>query len=274
MVDWQNELRPGQTGLVVEGKDDRKIIESFLNAWMKADSSRPDWTGKIQIFETDGLSGVQRELRKVRNSSLNVWGLIDHDWFRDDELREFQKELPQLLILPRVTIENYLIDPDELKRLLTTSKLTPERETDLRSRVEAALSGWIMHGALRKTLHDSGADYFCRGSEGFPIALTNVDEPITDDNEIIRRLDRWVSQLHPQTIMPLYHQRRAEFETFPQIDQYRACVDGKRFFNRVVCPTLSRIFGQRSRDDWLGDLLALESYCPDEIEQLLQPLLI
>ena len=126
-IDWSE--RGEKRGLAVEGiNHDSKIIEAFLSAGeRKGNQYCQNWRSKIVIKGAGSSTNVTNEL-KIHNNDPDskhygmIWGLIDRDWNSPNEIKQLKKDYPQLLILPRVMIENYLIDPDELIPLLPSLK--------------------------------------------------------------------------------------------------------------------------------------------------------
>src|SRR3990172_8657092 len=94
--------------LFVEGKDDKKIITAFGDAGER-NGRWPGWRSEVIIEIAEKYDRVINE-----TANLDVWGLVDRDWRSDAEIAELQRDYPRLLILPRIMIENYLIDPNEV----------------------------------------------------------------------------------------------------------------------------------------------------------------
>jgi hypothetical protein len=245
MVDWTR-LRPGQRLLVVEGDTDRKIIEAFLRAGEKLGHWR-SWSAVLDIQDGGGFKGVLSELEKT-----TVWGLIDRDWKSDTEIHDLTNRYPNLLVLPRVTIENYCIDPVDLEKLLPPNRQNPA----IKAGIEAVVESWIQHGALSKVLYENGAHYFCRGAAGYPNAL--IDMPVTDEARIRAILLDWHRQLDPEKTLAAYQKMRNVFQNFSS-QAFSICIDGKKFFNEVVVQILNREFGQQESKAWISELFQLEN---------------
>lgn len=261
-IDW-SVLGASQTGLAVEGKDDKRAFEAFLGAGER-EGHWSDWRGKVRV-EVAGDAG--KVIQELDSREPRVWGLIDRDWHTNSELVDLQRQHPQLLVLPRVTLENYLIDPDELVNLLP-----PEHRSnlpDLKKEVEKSIPNWIQNGALWQILHENGAHSFCQGHEdGYPMAI--LREPVTDEEAIAARFQRWYGQLDPNTILPAYRDKVSEFSSNPTA-HYRLHIHGKNFFNQVVVQQiLNPTFGQESADRWSEDLFSQVSTCPVDLIPLLQ----
>lgn len=267
-IDWTI-LGPGQRGLAVEGKDDKLIIEAFLEAGER-NARWSDWHSRLQVVETGKNDHVLRELKRPEYQDI-LWGIIDRDWRSDDQIAQMQAEYSHLKILPRMTIENYCIDPDELIRLLPDSQLATGQGDQLRKIIEAELSRWLRHGALSQIVYESGAYDFCRGGEGYPSVL--LGSPIDDDADIRNILEGFRSQLDPETILRNCN-TRTEFFQGLEADWYRLCINGKLFFNEVVVSNaLKRVYRQQSRDAWITDLFASPVDCPEDLIPKLEDIL-
>lgn len=271
-IDWNK--RDVRFGLAVEGNDDKTIIEAFLSIgdkkgyWAK-------WDEQIVIEIAGNYDRVIKETAKP-----DVWGLIDRDWRTDDQVAELQREHPRLLILPRVMIENYLINPDELVALLPSSQLQNGQRDDLKARIEFELDRWVQNGAMWQALHEEDADRFCRDREddpGYPGALRK--QPIIDENAIRRILQEFQAKLDPTTILPAYHTRLKDFRSRSREDHYRQCIYGKNFFSQVVLKALNDVIKLKSKDDgkssesWVDRLMESPPDCPTDLIPILQKLL-
>src|SRR5258708_34808913 len=103
-------------GVAVEGKDDRIVIEAFLDAG-ETEGHWSDWRRRLAIEVGGGINQVLREL-DAPPTPYEVWALLDQEWRPQGNITDLQSKYPRLLFLPRIMIENYAIDPDELVALL------------------------------------------------------------------------------------------------------------------------------------------------------------
>ena len=251
-------------GLAVEGKDDKTIIEAFLEKG-ETKGHWSNWDKKIQIQELGGSNNVLSEIGK----SDRLWGLIDRDWRTDSEIEALQNQYPRLLILPRVTIENYLIAPDEVNAMLPLNKKIPNLAEEIARHVER----WVQNGALHRVLYERGAHDFCRGVEGYPKAL--FTQPISDspydEAQLEQQLRSWHEQLEPRPIMDAYH-RMLEGFLADEGNHYTHHIQGKDFFKQVLINQIfRRTFGQKSEERWLQDLIGGLPDCPTDMIPLLAP---
>ena len=246
-----------QRGLAVEGETDKIIVEAFLNAGEKV-GHWVDWRSLVSIQALEGSNNILKALKQ----DSRIWGLIDRDWRTDQEVQALQNDHSRLLILPRKTIENYAIAPDELNAMLPSAKKIPK----LSERLETHLDRWIRHGALSQTLHERHAHDFCRGDEGYPKALLNL--PNIDEPAIVAQLQTWYAQLEPTSMLGFYRETLNQFSANPQ-QHYTHHIDGKLFFKEVTLKILNEAFAQKKEAAWVEDLFTGLSRCPQDIIPIL-----
>jgi hypothetical protein len=255
-------------GLAVEGKHDKRALETFLDAGERQ-KLWEDWRKLIAI---QAVGGVSKVIDEARSDDPRIWGLIDRDWRSDSEIATLRADKPRLLILPRVMIENHCINPDELELMLPPSKRG--QLANIKQEIEAALDGWVQHGALWKTFVELGAFEFCRGHErGYPMAL--LSSPMVAETDIASQFQAWHSRLEPAGLWQHYEEKRAEFQA-DRTRHFTQHVHGKMFFGQVVQQALNHHLGQRSESDWLETLFDGENtdiMCPPDLIPVLKQVL-
>jgi len=266
---WE-QLGRNQIGLAVEGDDDKKILEAFLNAGQNAGHWQ-NWRSRLLIVPIGGLPQLLNELKIISRNDIH--GLIDRDWRDEDEIKALQDEYPRLHVLERAMIENFLIRPDEFIPFLHNE--SPENKNRLRSKVSSHIQKWLEHGALRKALHKNNAHYFCRTSEGYPEKL--LSRPASED-DIRENMGKWIEHLNPDHLIK---DRRNVLESFRMKDettQYYLCLDGKRFFQQVVVTELNALplAKKGNVDEWVKRLLGeieRSTLCPTDLTLIFQSIL-
>lgn len=260
-MDW-SVLGPTKKGLAVEGKDDKLVLESFLDA-----GEGRHWSGWRAQIGVEVAGSSPKVIQELEAGHARIWGMIDRDWRTDDELAELRSRYPQLLVLPRVTVENYCIDPTEIARMLPREKR--EQLPNLQSDIDAYKDDWIQNGALWQVLHEYGAHEFCRGhQDGYPMAL--LREPVTIEAKIEEQFKKWHQQLDPGVIMPAYRGMLADFRA-DTANNYSRHIHGKYFFSQVITQKiLNPALGQGKSSAWFEDLFAEVTDCPDDIVPILQ----
>jgi hypothetical protein len=263
-------------GLAVEGITDKKILESFLSAGENA-GYWSNWRAKVSVESVGNVTTVLKEVDPANNAGKEVWGLIDRDWRTDTEVNDLENKFPQLLILPRIMIDNYLIDPTEFIALLPPNLAARLDQTKVQTNVDKHLNNWLKHGAISSVLHENGALQFCRpDGNAFPSAL--IDRLETDRTKIVRQLETWYDRLDPHKLIAKYDTRLADFNEAAHQDKLQRCIHGKKFFNEVIVQRVLKKLPRtpdelRDRDGWI-DVLTTEAkrstLCPPDLVPIFQ----
>lgn len=256
------------TTLYVEGAMDQLIIEAFLDAGArKKENSLPvDWRTKINL---ESKGGVAKVLEALDNSVPSThWGLIDRDWKSDDEIQELRSKYPRLLILPRVMIESYLIDPAELQVICGSDDELSEIDF---SSHRLPIQDWVANGAVWQVLYERGADDFCNG-HGFPEILRN--QIVLSETEIENKFKVWHDEFNPVDVVARYQYWRGVFGS--SSDQHFARhMHGKNFFHRVITPLLNKGSSTDKAENWkkrLARAISKTDTCPPDLVPVLQRL--
>jgi hypothetical protein len=266
--DWRNLLRDGQRGLAVEGKDDVIALTAFLNGG-EADDRWQNWASRLAIVSCEGAQNV---LEQINRTDFEIWGILDRDWRSPAQIEALQAEYPRLIFLPRLMIENYVIDPNELFPLLPEVQREKLNETAAQTAIEAAMNAWLRHGTASFALQESNAKEFCGRLEGFPTRLLDPsDETVLPD--LSSMLEAWYMQLAPEPITPVYKRILHDFGALSRTDHYRQCISGKEFFKQVVVQDVLNSLGQKTAAKWWEALFSNPAPCPDDLVPIFQQLL-
>jgi len=241
------------------------IIQSFLEAGQK-DALWNNWRARIvQIEDMNGGSAVIEELGRLTAYKEYVWGLIDREWRTESEIIDLTSQYPNLLVLPRVMIENYFIDPEELEMLCSNS--TDYKNLDFSS-VSSHTSNWVSNGAIWQTLYTRGADDFCQ-EDGYPKILRG--NAVLTPTEIETLFRQWHLELNPETVMPDYINRLNTFTQQPE-NHYKHHIHGKKFFKQIIYDSILNRYRQAKIEVWIQGLADIMTSCPPDIAPILQRL--
>lgn len=227
---------------VVEGSDDVKI-------WQHCSLHNPTWETTWYIAQAGNKKKVLDWLQQQ-----NAWfGSVDKDEWAPEKIDELAQSMPNLCILPRFCIENYLIVPTELWQAIPNkqqSKITGAYD-EFAEILLQDLDRYLQHGVLWHIINPLWEGL---RSKGFKEDLLTV-EHANDLVYIQAKLREWHDFLNPQHIenkrIELLNQVRTKQ---PEI-QLCQNIHGKFFFENVVCPNLNHWFGQQSQNEMNGVII-------------------
>lgn len=248
-MNWDDLLGIKPYGLAVEGKNDEIIIQRFLDMGGKSGHWQ-SWDARLVVKQVEGKANVFAEIEK---NEPRIWGLIDRDAYSSTQIDDLQAKYPRLLVLPRWTIENYFIVPDELALLFP----------NIQPSIEAHRANWVKHGALWHVLQEQGVF-----EEDYPRKLFDV--PIRNDDEIHALLHRWRNQIDPDKVLTTYSETRQQFSINNDKD-YTQHIHGKTFFGAIVKPLIdSHIKPNLSKDKLKEKLVEQFRDCPADLVPILR----
>lgn len=225
---------------LVEGADDKAAFRILLERFVSG------WEQRWAIAE----AGNKRQLQELLALEPDWVGLVDRDEWDEAVIADRQTQLPNLMILPRFCLENYLIDPSEL-----WPAIPPRRQMDVaggeaafRSRIESQLSDFRRHGALWKVVTPLWSGL---RALGFKEALASESSLATaqDDSEIQRILGEWDALLDPERIFADFQARLTAADAATPNEQLAHWVHGKVFWEKVVNPTMNATLGQMAEGE-------------------------
>lgn len=216
---------------LVEGTDDEAAFRILLGRFV------PGWEQRWAIH----AAGNKRQLIELLALEPSWLGLVDRDEWDQGVIDQRQGELPNLMVLPRFCLENYLINPAEL-----WLAIPPARQADVAGGEEAfhtvitcELAQYLRHGVLWRVV----APLWTRlRALGFKTGLSFATAQ--DDGEIRRILRDWDELLDPERIFAEFQAQLAAANAAPPADQFAQWIHGKVFWECAVNPTMNRLFGQ------------------------------
>lgn len=259
--DLQNKIKQqsvGATGrrvLLVEGPDD----EQAFRAWLGKVSV--GWENQWVIAIAEKKSNVLGLLEREAN-----WiGVVDQDEWTADVIEQKQLAVPNLWVLPRFCLENYLCDPEELWTMLPPLQQQKieggyQAFTDA---ITAQLPLWLQHGALWHVVNPLWEGLRALGFKDQLLGIQNIG-----NEQVVRQtLNDWHQFLEPDQIWANYQTRLTEVQRWPSKQQLSRAIHGKHFFPEVVHAVLSQWLGQTKASKRQNQLLQNAIPSPD-----LQPL--
>lgn len=235
--------RVGATGkpvVLVEGPDDEAAFTTLLGRFL------PGWDQGWAMAS----AGKKSEVIELLRLEPTWLGIVDRDEWDSATITRQQAALPNLLVLPRFSLESYLVVPSELWRALPTLQQDriPGEQAALEAAIVAVLPPYLRHGALWKVVTPLWTGL---RALGFKEALASEQSVgvAQDNTEIQRVLGEWDALLDPQRIFTDF---QAELQAAQQAslhDQLTLWVHGKVFWNQGVHPVLNGFLGQASASD-------------------------
>lgn len=232
--------------LVVEGIDDKRVVEAFLDK-----ISPGTWETRWCV----GIAGNKQNVLRILDNQVTWLGLVDRDEWSENAATSaagVASRAGRLHVLPRFCMESYFINPHEIWTALPAvqQQAIQGGEATLDAEIKVGLESWLRHGAL---WHAVNPLWDGLHSRGFKDRL--LDHANAQDDALIRQtLADWHQFLDPQRIFADFQTHLTAASAAGEEEQFRRWVHGKRFFNQKVVPTLNHLLIQKSADDWSRDL--------------------
>lgn len=227
-------VQPKQAFLV-EGADDKEAFRILLERFV------PGWEQRWAIAE----AGNKRQLQQLLELEPDWMGLVDRDEWDQPVIDERQAALPNLMVLPRFCLENYLVNPIELWQAIPPARRTGVvgGEAAFRAAIEGTLPEYRRHGALWKVVTPLWSGL---RALGFKEALASAESLVTaqNDSEIQRILGEWDALLDPARIFADFQAQIAVADAATQDEQFAQWVQGKVLWEREVNPAMNVLLGQ------------------------------
>jgi len=245
----ETKITEGKRALIVEGKTDELVFTQLLK---KVD---PQWETNWVLAEVGG----KRNVVEILSKQSDWLGIVDRDEWDDALLSQRQQQLPNLLVLPRFCIENYLVVPSELLHglpLKQRTKLPRESEEAvgaIASSITAALDSWIQFGAAWAIINPLWDELRLLG---FNRDLLDPQQVITEQG-FLTHCQRWYEHLDPALLLQRYQNKLSEIRQLSVDDQLRTIVHGKKFYKDVVTPVFMQLLAIQkaiSVDVWFREM--------------------
>lgn len=196
---------------LVEGADDNEAFRILLERFV------PGWEQRWAIAE----AGNKRQLQELLALEPDWVGLVDRDEWNQPVIDERQTALPNLMVLPRFCLDNYLINPSELWQAIPPARQTgvDGGEAAFRAAIVGELPQYRRHGALWKVVTPLWSGL---RALGFKEALASAESMATaqDDAEIRRILGEWDALLDPERIFTDFRAQLAAADAATPDEQF------------------------------------------------------
>jgi hypothetical protein len=225
---------------LVEGPDDKEAFRILLERFL------PGWEQRWGIAE----AGNKRQLLELLRFETAWLGLVDRDEWDQSAIDERIASQPNLLVLPRFCLENYLINPAELWQAIPPARQAEVAggETAFAAAIRDDLPQYLRHGALWKVVTPLWSGL---RALGFKEALASEESLATaqNDTDIRRILNDWDALLDPSRVFADFQTQFGNAQAAPMTEQLSVWVHGKVFWKNVVNPTMDRLLDQMAEGE-------------------------
>ncbi len=265
-------LKQGKNVLAVEGDDDKDVYKAWLQKLLARGTVLSDTIVIVDAGSKDAvLEGLGWYTGEHRQTWGNLYGLVDRDEWDLSSIVAKTRENPQLLVNPsRHCLESYFIEPSELAAALTAKDgaFYGLRIQPLTTHLQRSRADWVAHWSLWVTT--------CRISrrlsdELFPGFFNNL-MPLPADSDVQARLRTWAEVVDPTMVFEAFRLERDHARGMSEADQFRSCINAKRFFPQFVAQFLSDQSGRRPAKQWMLGLAKWMPEVPTDIASILSPL--
>lgn len=247
---------------LVEGVDDKMAFQTLL------DRSLPGWEGRWAIE----VGGSKSQVLKLLEKAPDWLGLVDRDEWDEVTVDQHAEKYPNLVVLPRFCLENYLIDPAELWPTIPSVRQTdiPGGQREFEAALQRDLPRFVRHGVLWRTVQPLWG--MLRRGGKFPTSLASKDsvEIAQNDEEIFDILKQWHEMLNPDDIWNRFQDGLDKVKALPIPQQLHSWVHGKYYWP-VINAEMNELFGQMEERQRRTKILRKLSW-PRDIGFLLQRL--
>jgi hypothetical protein len=242
--DTVTQASAGRRLLLVEGDDDKRVVELLLEA------ISPFWTTKAHVAAAGDRDRVLRKLE----ANPGWYGLVDRDVWDNAKVAETKAKLPNLEVTTGWCIENHFCHPADVESALSLDQGT------LQAEVDQVLDGWIRYGSIWWTLQRVREDIAARLPSlklGHPVkAPCELDQDARALRQGLQGYQALFGTRDVDALIAEIRARKREVDALPVHDRIEQGLHGKLLFKEVIARALSRVRGQRGADDWRDHVAA------------------
>jgi len=214
---------PGKTVVVVEGTGDIAFLNQMLD---KPPLRKRNYFAKFVLLDAGGKDAVL----KILADRPHFRAMVDRDTWSDAACEKNLKKYPNLHILPRYCIENFIICPEELNASL------PNFE-EAASEIALEIPNAIRHGCFWRSAQPLYQELM---ELGFNRALMKYPPP--DEKQMREMVQSWQELLSVDNIEKELNCALNGVKDQSYDHLLRAFCHGKVFFQSVVAPYVKNRF--------------------------------
>ncbi len=221
---------PGKRVLLVEGTGDISFLTLMLDKPpLREENILADWV----LAPAGGKDAVLRTIREQRD----ICGMVDRDAWDEEECETLQRKYPNLHILPRFCIENFLVCPDELEEAIPGfGRLSPV--------ISGEIPRAIRHACLWRAAQPLYEELL---QAGFNRALLRYPPP--KEEEMQQLLHSWQDLLSPENVQKRMQNSFSRMKNLPEALVLRRFVHGKVFWRGCVEGLIANFYPGKKSDE-------------------------
>jgi hypothetical protein len=221
---------PNKRVLLVEGTGDVAFLTLMLDKTPLQDENIfADWV----LAPAGGKDAVLRLLKE----RPDLHAMVDRDAWDENESANIERRFPNLHILPRFCIENYLICPEELTQAIPGfAELTPQ--------IIKEIPQAVRHGCLWRAAQPLYEELL---QAGFNRALLRYPPP--DEGEMRDILTNWQHLLSPENVHQRMEEHFRNVRGESQQTLLHRYVHGKVFWRGCIENMAARFFPGKKSDE-------------------------
>lgn len=248
---------------LVEGTDDKQTMEILLNRFVL------NWES-VWVVEAAGNKAQLQEILKLEPEWL---GLVDRDEWDAAEQDKRQQATPNLLVLPRFCMENYLVVPDEVWNTvpLARQQALPHGVLQWQAQALTDLDLYVRHGVLWHVVTPLWSGLRARGFKE-KLASDNADCVVVaqSDADIQQVLKDWDAYLDPARLFAEFQTTLAHVRQLSHDEQLKHWVHGKTRWREVVYPAMNALIGQFAESTHRRKIFENLPVWPNDLQFVLQ----
>lgn len=247
---------------LVEGPDDKLAIEVLLNRFVL------NWESTWVVQ----AAGNKSQLQGVLRLEPDWLGIVDRDEWDEAEQTSRQEATPNMLVLPRFCMENYLVVPGEVWAAVPPSrqKALPHGRHQWEADTSKDLDQYVRHGVLWHVVTPLWSGLRARGFKE-KLASDNLAcvAVAQHDAQIRQVLDDWDTYLNPEKLFNEFQAKLVVVQQRPVDEQLKHWVHGKTRWREVVNPCMNSLFGQMAEKERRRKIFEHLPAWPDDLQFVL-----
>lgn len=228
--DTEREAARGKQAVLVEGDDDRELVEELLR------QRRTTWQTRVRVVVAGGRARVLERRTLFPDAHM----LVDRDTWTDVEIPAHDN----LHVTAGWCLENLFLDPDFLHR----------HYPDIAPAITAARDTWVRAGALWWTLQRAReAQQRWQSHLGWTYGAPRSDLDLSSSSTLHSSLAQKIptaiqttASLDIKALADAFELRLQTILALPEREQWQRGVHGKEAFRRLLLPALQTAHGHRN----------------------------